>query len=202
MNASREVSALRASYDKKVNRYQELENLMERLGDYIKDTEGAIDCLTSVLSITQEGIIHYIEGIMELALQYVHGEQYSARLIYEMKRNQPEVRIRILKDGLEMSPKFSCGVGVIDVASFALRLALWSIIEPRTAPVIVTDEPFRHVHGDSANEKIGIVVKKLSAELGLQIIMVTGENAMGQYADKSFRVTQQGGISNIMVDTL
>jgi len=152
-----------------------------------------------VLSVTQEGIIHYIEGIMELALQYVHGEQYSARLIYEMKRNQPEVRIMILKDSIEMSPKFSCGIGVVDVASFALRLALWSIIEPRTAPVIVTDEPFRHISGEDQVIKAGMMVKKLASELGLQIIIVSGKKGLVEHADRVFGVSIEKGVSSVKI---
>jgi hypothetical protein len=163
----------------------------------LRNMDEGITILTAVLSVTQEEVLKFIENIVTSALQYVYGEDYEFAIDYEMKRGQPEIRLCPIKDGLEYDPKFSCGVGVVDVCSFALRCACWALIDPTPASILICDEPFRNVHGEEENERLGNMVKKLSEMLGLQIIIVSGESALTSYADKIFTVVFENNQSMI-----
>jgi len=163
----------------------------------IPNLNEAIQILTTVLAITQDEILGFIEEIVTDALQYVYGEEYSFKIKFEIKRNQPEIRMFPVKGGLEYDPKFSCGGGVIDICSFALRFALWALLEPQPASVMLMDETFRNVHGIVENEKLAMMVKHLSDLLGIQVIMVSGETVLSEYADRVFNVKLENGISKV-----
>jgi DNA repair exonuclease SbcCD ATPase subunit len=82
------------------------------------------------------------------------------------------------------------------VASFALRIASWSMEYPRLRNVIILDEPMRFLSED-LQEKASAMIKELSEKLGLQFIIITHEKELASYADKEFRVTINKGVSNI-----
>jgi hypothetical protein len=163
----------------------------------VNNIDESIFILTTVLSITQEEIVTYIENVVTTALQYVYGDEYSFKIDYLFKRGQSEVEMYPIKNGLRYEPKFSCGVGVLDVCAFALRCACWSLIEPQPASVMVMDEPFKNLHGIEENEKIGLMIKEISMMLKLQIILISGESPIIKYANKSFIVKIKEGVSYI-----
>ena len=182
--------------DKKV-KYKRLKREVKAIIFERENVEEGIICLASVLNIAQEGVIKFIEGIVGSSLREVYGEGYGFELRFELKRNQPEIYMNIIKNGAKFEPKFDCGIGISDICSFALRLALWALYEPRTASVLIFDECFKNVHGKIANERIGLMVKKLSEELEVQIIIVSGEEGLLDFADKGFEVKSVKGRSII-----
>ena len=78
----------------------------------------------------------------------------------------------------------------MDVASIALRLAVWSL--GVTSPVFILDEPFRNLHGQDLNEKASTMLQALSKKLGIQVIMAAADGNMIFAADRVFHVTTQG----------
>jgi hypothetical protein len=132
-----------------------------------------------------------------MALQYVYDESYGFQCTLEQKRNQFEIQMNPTKDGQVYNPKFSVGFGVLDVCSFALRIACWSINVNQTSPILFYDEPFRNIHGKNENMKAAQMVKALSNMLGIQIIIISGENELSNYADTIYEVKLSGGESHI-----
>ncbi len=69
-------------------------------------------------------------------------------------------------------PDSEAAGGWIDVAAFALRLAVLMASNPRPAKILFMDEPFRFV---SAGHRPAVkdLLEGLSVKLGIQIVMVT-----------------------------
>ena len=95
-----------------------------------------------------------------------------------------------------MKPLDASGGGAVDVAAFGLRIASWVMQQPHTRNVIVLDEPLRFLSKDRQS-KASEIIKELSNKLNLQFIIVTHEQALTEYADKVFQVTQSKGISSV-----
>lgn len=144
---------------------------------------------------TQTYLKDYIEGMVTTALQAVFEEGYQFIIDFDIKRNRPEAKISLKIRGEEVDPKDSVGGGVLDVASFALRVVLWSIQNPRSSNTIVLDESFKFLHGNLENASQ--LLKKLSKDLGLQFIIVTQLDELSQYADKTFLVSHNGKYSEV-----
>ena len=91
------------------------------------------------------------------------------------------------------------GGGAVDVAAFALRIALWKLSQMQTKNVsdtIVMDEPGRFISVD-LQPKFGELIKLLSEKLSIQFIIVTHSVILSEKADKVFKVGKKNNISYI-----
>jgi hypothetical protein len=104
------------------------------LGELVKVSE----VLKHVASETQGHLKLHIDNIVSLALDSVFPDEFTFALNFVDKRGTIEADICLLKDGRESDPMDSEGGGVIDILSFSLRIAIWSL--KKTSPVIILDE--------------------------------------------------------------
>lgn len=155
-------------------------------------TEEAQVLFQQVAKDTQEQIRFHLEDIVNLALDAVFPDRYEFRIIFEIKRNKTEARIALLDGGHELDPMFSNGGGLKDILSFALRVALLIISKNRR--VLILDEPFKFISADLKEQAFGIM-KRLSTELGIQIIAVTHDKEMIEVADKVIPIRKTKGVS-------
>ena len=112
------------------------------------------------------------------------------------RRDKNECDLRFERQGNLMKPLDSSGVGAIDVASFALRIAAWSIQFPKSRPVIILDEPFKFLD-KSKHGRASEMLKELSLKLGLQFIIVTHEEGLTENADRIFKVSNTKRTSKV-----
>ena len=170
------------------------ERKYRRLKRDLKHSENAKQLLQKGAQETQQRLEYHISNIATLALTTVFDESYGFVARFVIRRNATECDLLLVKDGREMSPMDAVGGGVIDIISFALRIAYWSMKPNR--PVFILDEPFRFLSVD-LQDRASEMLKTISEELGLQIIMVSHlPNIIGS-ADKVFNVKQVKGKSII-----
>jgi DNA repair exonuclease SbcCD ATPase subunit len=101
-----------------------------------------------------------------------------------------------VRDGEKIDPLEAAGVGAVDIATFALRVAAWSMEDPHSRNVIILDEPFRCLSEDF-QEQASMMLKELSNKLGIQFIIVTHETTLASYADKVFEVKKRKKVSKV-----
>jgi chromosome segregation ATPase len=157
----------------------------------------AQDILQVVARQTQEEFRFYVSEIVSLAL-HATDFGYEFDIEFVLRRNKTEADIRFISHhtGSATFPIDSSGGGAIDVASFALRLALWSLAPNRTRPVIVLDEPFRFLDRERQG-RAAEMLKELSNKLGIQIIMVSHSERFIDSADRAFKITKKSGITRV-----
>ena len=147
-------------------------------------------------TFTQTYLKSYIEEMVTTALQAVfEQEDYQFIIDFDIKRNKPEAKISLKLRGEETDPKDSCGGGVLDVASFALRVVLWSIENPKSTNTLILDEPMKFLHGRIENAMK--MIKDLSKKLGIQFIIVSQLSEMAEQADKIFEISHNGKFSEV-----
>lgn len=164
--------------------------------DQIKSLTEARQVMNDVQLATQVTIKDFIEEIVSLGLKTVFGDKYGFSIQYEVKRNKSEAQLFITKDGEKFDAGDSCGGGVIDVAAFGLRVALFALADPKPEGVLLLDEPGKWVSKGDLVQKFGLMLKEVSKMMGMQIIMVSHDPALIDTADRAFRITQVNGISN------
>ncbi len=176
-----------------------LEGAEDSLGSLNRDlkfSEQALTILQIVAKQTQEQLEYRISELVSLALESVFDDPYKMRLIYETKRNKTEAKLSFERNGEQLNPLSSTGGGAVDVAAFALRVALWNLADPKTDNVLVLDEPFKHL-SKGLLPRAGLMLKEISEKLNLQIIMVTHLDELKDDADKVFQVSIKNGISKV-----
>jgi len=168
-----------------------LENAKNRLSDTQKNLEyheQAREVIRQAGLKTQEALSFHISSITSLALQAVFGEEaYELEVDFVQRRNKTECDLWFARGGDNVSPMEASGGGAVDVASFALRVASWSMNTPRSRPVIVLDEPMRFLSSD-LQPKASEMLKELSKKLGVQFIIITHEELLAEEADRLFHV--------------
>lgn len=171
--------------------------LRERAGAARVDAEEAQRIIQHVAQLTQQQLEYHVSELVTLALAAVFPDPYALRLEFKLKRGQSEAHLQLARGGLLLgNPTAESGGGVVDVVAFALRVSLWSLAHPRTRPTLVLDEPLRFLSRD-LQAKAAAMIRELSRRLGLQFLVVTHEQSLLGAADKVFRVTIQGGVSQI-----
>ena len=179
---------------------QNLKNSKQRLSEHkqaLKKHEEAREIIREVGIKTQQALAFHVSDITSLALQSVFEDPYELVVDFVQRRNKTECDLYFARDGDRMNPMDASGGGAIDVASFALRVASWSMQRPRSRPVIVLDEPMRFLSTD-LQPKASEMIQQLSKKLGLQFIIVTHEEELTEQADKIFKVRQPKSVTKIM----
>jgi len=143
-----------------------------------------------------------IEDTVTAALQ-VAGFPGSPRfkVLLTERSNQPAAEWRIIEareDGSEMETSIedSHGGGLTDVVSLALRLALLRLSRPQPAPLVILDEPAKHVSAEFA-PNVAFFLKQFAREKNVQVLMVTHNETLAEIADTTIRVDKPGAYSEV-----
>ncbi len=174
---------------------RELDGVKEELVDLkrsIRRHEQAREIVRAVGCETQKQLQFHISDIASLALEAVFDDPYELKVDFVQRRNKTECDLLFVRDDMEIHPLSSSGVGAIDIASFALRIASWSMKRPHTRNTIILDEPFKHLSVD-LQDRASAMIKEVSDKLGLQFIIITHDPTLGNYADKVFNVRLRRG---------
>jgi len=151
--------------------------------------------LQKVAQDTQEQLVFHINNVVNAALNTVFPDKYSFKLVFEIKRNKTEARLVFFNnDGYEINPMQASGGGVVDIASFALRVAAWSLGKSRN--VLFLDEPMKWL-SKNLQPKAGEILKEMAETLNLQIIMGTHIPELIEVADAIYHVSLNNGVSTL-----
>ena len=163
----------------------------DKNGDSLDIKQRTRDFLSSILRRTENDIEELFGNIGTEAIGFVFSENRRLRFKFEPRANGMGVKIRIVKpdpdgDGeIETSTSFEGG-GMRDVVALALRIAMMELYVPKQDGPIMLDETVKSLADDEAIQGVGEFLKKVSDEMGRQIIVITHKSRLTSYADKSF----------------
>lgn len=187
---------------KKGQRKQVLEDIEEvtakqtKYKKELKYSEQARAILHKVAKETQEQLQYHISDVVTMAMETIFDEPYTFGLDFIIKRGKTECELYLERDGQKVSPLQNVGGGALDVASFALRLSLYTLQTPRSRPTIILDEPFKFLSKDLL-PRASDLLSELSKKLGVQFIIITHLDELTEGADKLFNVSIRKGVSNV-----
>ena len=197
------IQFLRNRLEQQKGQYQQIQkSLLALQSDILQKKsslqkhEQAKEIIRSVGLSTQSQLQISISDITSLALEAVFPDPYELKVEFLQRRNKTECDLYFEREGNRIDPMTASGVGAVDVASFALRIASWSMMQPHTRNVIILDEPFRFL-SENYQEQASLMLKELSTKLGIQFILVTHEITLANSADKVFEVKIRKGISQV-----
>jgi len=158
-----ELEAARLAEEQKA-----LQSLLER--------QGLLDEASGVLNGIAAEIEHQthrkIAALVSFCLEAIFDEPYGFQIVFERKRGTTEARLVFLRDGHEIDPMTASGGGVLDVVSFALRLACLVLARPARRRILFLDEPFRFLSRNYLPRMVELL-QTLADQQGVQILMVT-----------------------------
>jgi len=196
-----EIQTLRNRLEQQKGQKFQVEQSLSKLQEELRGKkrslirhEKAREIVRAVGMATQKQLQFHISDITSLALEAVFPDPYSLEVEFVQRRNKTECDLYFVRDGNRVDPLTASGVGAVDVATFALRIASWSMTTPHTRNTIILDEPFKYL-SENYQEQASLMLKELSVKLGLQFIIVTHEQVLAEHADKIFQVSIRKGKS-------
>jgi DNA repair exonuclease SbcCD ATPase subunit len=197
------IQALRNRLEQKKGQRSQVERTIAELSEAVSQKkrdlrrhEQAREIIREVGLKTQQQLQVNISDITSLALEAVFNDPYELKVEFVQRRNKTECDLLFSRDGDDVDPLSAAGGGVVDVAAFALRIASWSMQTPRSRNTIILDEPMRFLSVD-LQERASLMIKEISKKLGVQFIIVTHSNVLTTFADRTFEVTLNKGISKV-----
>ena len=158
--------------------------------------EQAKEIIRTVGQKTQNQLSFHISDLVSMALDAVFPDPYEMKVDFVQRRNKTECDLSFVRGDMEIDPMTASGVGAVDIASFALRIASWSMMRPRTSNTIILDEPFKFL-SENYQELASAMLKEISQKLGIQFIIVSHEPILAEHADKIFKVSINKGKSKV-----
>ena len=190
------VEQLRGERAKIQGQLKETKREIRELRSQLRNHERAREVVREVGLKTQQQLQYHVSNITSLALEAVFSDPYELVVEFVERRNKTECDLWFQRDGERVKPLLAAGGGAVDVASFALRVACWSMYRPRSRNVLVLDEPFRYLSTDLL-PKAAEMLKQISDKLGLQILMITHSEELAQEADRMYRISYCQGVSSV-----
>lgn len=181
----------RGRRDELAGRARELRRGDARAGRRGRVAAEALAVVREVERATQAELGRSLERIAGAALAAVFPDPYSLRVEFVEARGQVEARITYERDGVGgLDPLDEAGLGTVDVASLALRAAVWRLGRGRA--LLVLDEPTKWV-SEERQGAVGDALVEISRDLGLQVILVTHSEELAARADRTWRLLLEGG---------
>ena len=166
----------------------------EILTDKIAVHKEARALILHAVAITQQNTAIQISKLVTMAMRAVFDDALEFKMEFVTRRNSTECDLYFTDGEFDYDPLDSCGYGVADVASFALRVAYWSLGDTR--PTLVFDEPFRQLSVD-LRDRAADMVLQISDEIAIQMVIVTHSKELAAVADRVFFVTQKNKKSQV-----
>lgn len=183
-----------------IKRYEDLE---KRLSDIKKETE-ILEKVSLLFQMTAEYARNQakaqIEDLVTRCLQYIFENDMEFVIEFDTNGSIPVGEFYIVSnyDGytVKNSPENSRGGGITDLISIALRISFLEIYKPYIYGPLILDEPGKHLSEDYIFN-LGDFLKQTTRMFNRQIIMVTHNSSLSEFADESFRVDIRNGVSII-----
>jgi len=157
--------------------------ILEKAEQQLEDTQEAHVLLQTVAKTVQQQAHHKIAELVTRCLSSVFDDPYEFRIKFVKRRNKTEAELVFVRDETELTdPMNEVGGGVIDVASFALRLALVLMAHPPRRRILLLDEPFKNIRGEKNKSRVRDLLLRLSKETGIQFVLNVDHQAYPEFA--------------------
>jgi len=161
---------------------------LEAVGIYLKNMAAEM----------QRQVQMNIESLVQQLLNACFPEQdYKFQMLLKEARGVLTCELVLLKEGKELDPVMSCGGGVVDVISIALRFGI--LLVSNVPKVLFLDEPFKFL-SKSLRPAISQLIYDLANQYGITIVMISHDPDFIKASNKVFEVSQSKGISSVKVE--
>ena len=174
-----------------------LEDRIKRNDELTKElllTQDSQMFVQGVAESVQSQLLSKIDSIVNLGLVTMFPD-YTFEMKYVPSRGKTEVQFIFKEGDFVIDPMAQVGGGLVDVAAFLLRIAVYSISNVNNT--LVFDEPGKFISA-GLRQKFSEVLKILSERLNLQILEVTHVREFAENSDKKILIKKTNKISEVV----
>lgn len=195
---------MRSFIDKKLNTLEtetlkasEIEKEIIQAREDQQVAERVLEIMQKAAKLSQDSLAAHLSTIVTQAIQAVIEKPYEFVCEFVERRGSTEADLYLVKDGEKFDILGGTGGGLADVCSFSLKVAY--LLLSNVDRVLIIDEVSRHINSARQREHFAKVLKKLSEEFEIQMIINSTIPELQEVADKIFELGQINGETRIKV---
>jgi DNA repair exonuclease SbcCD ATPase subunit len=174
-------------------RKEELELQIEEMGLSISNYDKALAIFHSLSSVVQEHFTQSIEDLISEGLTSVFETSLQFKITPEIKGGQAVMQFSILnEDGTETDILDARGGGLSALCGVLLRIVLLRLMDDKVRQILLLDEPLSHL-SSAYVPAAGELLRRLSDELDIQIVMVTHQPEFADNATDIYELSSLNG---------
>jgi len=195
---SKEFGALLGEYTSVMNRLTQLNDEVKTLTTTIDIAKKAIAVIANYSNELRGMFVGAIENILTQGVQYTFDERYSVNLLFDERGRDSTCDFEVCKINSKGTIHLSLdtdsvGGSIGDVLN-ALLIVVSQIFLRSKNRIVCLDESFKFIRAERAARLISFL-KKCSEDFDIQIICITNDNNLMDYARNDFDTIYQ--ITNI-----
>lgn len=136
----------------------------------------AIKVVQIVSLSLQKNLEFHVSNALQLSESTVFDDPYAVKLQFDPKRGRTDASILFKKAGDWVEGEGNIGVGCIDIAALGLRFASLQLLQSNPRPIMLLDEPMKHLRGEDEQRRAGQLMKIFSEKMGVQMLVVADVN--------------------------
>ena len=195
----RKTDNIKGRRDEKLEELNKNEKQILSVSAELEDSLRSQKVIQKVSRDTQAQLEFRIGPPVSAALDGVFDDPYEFILRFEDRRGQSEADLTFKRNGTEYKDlMYSGGGGEVDVAAWGLWIASHSL--GSTRPFLLADEPLKFLKSRNKvlEERGAMMIQETSHQLDLQVLMISHIPEQQQGADKTFRLTLKGGVTEVI----
>lgn len=169
-------------------RMEEYEQSIVDAQEEAEAAEEAKEIMQKAAKMSQDHLAYHLSSIVTQAVQAVVEKPYEFVCEFVERRGTSEADLYLMKDGKKYDILDGTGGGIADVCSFSLKIAY--LMLSNNDKVLIIDEVSRHINSPRQRENFADVMRKLSDEFQVQMIINSTVPEYEIVADKVFRLSQ------------
>lgn len=180
---------MRTILTKHLNKLEALELSVKDYKAKIKQTEEEVvninkahQIMQKSAKMSQDHLAVHLSSIVTQAIQPVVNKPYEFVCEFVERRGSTEADLYLTKNGEVFDILSGTGGGLADVCSFSLKVAY--LLLSNVNRVLIIDEVSRHINSPQQRTRFAAVLKKLSEEFEIQMIINSTIPELTSIADK------------------
>lgn len=161
---------------------ESLSKVLVQVGELFKSLGGG----------TQEELLSKLSQFVTYGLVAVFGEGYRFEPELNVEGKEYRITFYIETDEVRGQVDKAKGGGVAEVVSILLQVFFLVALRDRYAPFLFLDTAMVHI-SEQYHGNVSALLKELSDKLGIQVVLIVNTNSYGEYADRVYHFTQEGG---------
>lgn len=194
-----ELLARKGQQDMLKKRYHQIDAEIADLLSQQEQYDLLIAFLSQMADERQERVYQQIEHTVTEGLRAVFDEDMRLEITTKQVGARSETHFNVVSylNGKELSTSImdARGGGVAALVGFLIQAVL-VLLTPGMRPIIFLDEAFRNVSSDYL-DSLGEFIRGLCEETGLQVVLVTHQPTLAEYADTHYEFSQRDGVTKI-----
>ena len=160
----------------------------------------ALEVIQKVTKDTHKLLEIRISDLVSTVLAAIWEDAYGFDIELKSRKDSTECFLWFNKNGRRTHPLRAEGGGTCDVADWGCMLS-WFSLNP-TRPTFLMDEKFKFVNGRLLQERTSEMLKIITEELNVQILMSSNQEDIIACADKVFNLKLINDVTEITEETV